>query len=106
MTARLVGAALLGAGGPGRRAKIAGVSSGAFPADLDHIRGLLTEVRPDVVLAFGTVARDAMLRIGYAGELIIGPHPTARGAATVPELRRMARELARVVKAAAVTEAR
>lgn len=54
-----------------------------FPADYAHIRGLLKSHSPEVVLAFGRVASDALkqIRIADAGswQLIVGPHPAARG---------------------------
>src|SRR4051812_46235657 len=37
--------------------KLAGVSSGSFPPDPGHIRAVLVEVQPAVVLAFGRVAQ-------------------------------------------------
>lgn len=63
--------------------KLAGVSSGSFPPDPEHIR---------IVLAFGRVAQKGILPL-WDGPLVCGPHPTARGAETLPGLREMARQL-------------
>lgn len=74
--------------------KLGGRASSSFPPDLDHIRAELEDVRPDVVLAFGRVAADALPKV-WTGALITGPHPTARPPVDVPgELARMKHELA------------
>lgn len=64
-------------------------ASSVFRADHEHIRATLAEVKPDVVLAFGRVASEALAAIGPAALLIGGPHPVARGADTLPRLRAM-----------------
>jgi hypothetical protein len=58
--------------------KLAGASSGSFPPDPDHIRAVIEEVKPAVVLAFGRVAENGV-RTLWDGPFIVGPHPTARG---------------------------
>jgi hypothetical protein len=52
-----------------------------FPPDFDHMRGVIEDVRPSVVLAFGKVAGRALEFLKPAGVAIIkAPHPAARGA--------------------------
>lgn len=68
---------------------IGGQSSSCFPADLVHLQALLNEVKPDIVLAFGRIASDALVQLVPASKLIIGPHPTARGANVLPQLHAM-----------------
>lgn len=69
--------------------EIGGESSSCFPADLDHLRAVLCDVQPDVVLAFGRIASDAMTALVPAEKLITGPHPTARGGFVMQQLTRM-----------------
>lgn len=77
--------------------EIAGKSAGVFPADPHHIHAVIGHFRPDVILAFGRVATDAMEKLVPAGaKLISGPHPAARRLTVVDELREMARQLAEV----------
>ncbi|HYF07664.1 MAG TPA: hypothetical protein VD970_08585 [Acetobacteraceae bacterium] len=80
--------------------RLADASSGAFPPDPAHIRAVLAEVRPRVVLAFGRIAEQGVRPL-WSGPLIVGPHPTARGADTVSRLRAMAAELDAFLKAPA-----
>lgn len=72
--------------------KLAGMSSGRFPPDSEHIRSVLDEIRPGIVLAFGRVAQKGILSL-WGGPVVCGPHPTARGAETLPAMRDMARQL-------------
>jgi len=58
--------------------EIGGKSSSAFPADLDHIRKAIDKHRPDVILAFGKIAGDAMAAIRPLTRVIRAPHPAAR----------------------------
>jgi hypothetical protein len=65
-------------------------ASSCFPADLVHLQAALDRVKPDVVLAFGRIASDALVQlIPAGGNLIIGPHPTARGAHVLEQLHAM-----------------
>lgn len=70
--------------------------SACFPADPGHIGRVLEEHEPDVVLAFGRVASEAL-----AGrcrcELLTGPHPAARAPDTMRRLRAMAGRLERLI---------
>ncbi len=52
-------------------------STKAYRADYDHIAGVLTDQSPDVVLAFGQIASDALAKCWH-GHLLCGPHPAAR----------------------------
>jgi len=52
----------------------------------------LDEERPDVVLAFGKIASQALPGL-WTGPLITGPHPAARGAEVPARLKAMAAEL-------------
>lgn len=70
--------------------EIGGKSSACFPADLAHLRAVLTEEKPDIVLGFGKIACDALAGLVDGYNLVVGPHPTARGADTLPRLRIMA----------------
>jgi hypothetical protein len=78
--------------------EIGGESSSCFPADLEHLRATLAEVRPDIVLGFGKIACDALAVLVDGHDLVVGPHPTARGADTLPRLRIMAECLDNMVK--------
>ena len=78
--------------------EIGGHASSAFPADLEHLRAALAEVKPDIVLGFGKIACDALAGLVDGHDLVIGPHPTARGADTLPRLRIMADCVANMVK--------
>lgn len=67
--------------------QIGGKASSKFPADACHIRRVIAKHKPDIILAFGQSAKDALLEIRREGschesiatwKLIIGPHPAAR----------------------------
>ena len=58
--------------------KIAGQSSGVFPADLEHIRSAIDKHKPDVILCFGKVACDGVRALGLSIPVYYGPHPAAR----------------------------
>jgi hypothetical protein len=70
--------------------EIGGESSACFPADIAHLRATLDEVKPDIVLGFGKVACDALAGLVDGHDLVVGPHPVARGQDTLPRLRNMA----------------
>lgn len=70
--------------------EIAGNARDIFPADLVHLRAVLDEVEPDVVLAFGRIASAALTQLVPRRKLLIGPHPTARQSDTFAKLRFMA----------------
>jgi hypothetical protein len=64
-----------------------------FPPDIDHLKAVLAEIRPDVVLSFGRIASVALSQMVPAEKLIVGPHPTARQGDTLHRLRNMAARL-------------
>lgn len=78
--------------------RLAGQSSGCFHPDPEHIRAVLEEVKPSVVLVFGKVAEKGVLPL-WKGRTIIGPHPTARGGDVVPALERMSAQLDAILHA-------
>jgi hypothetical protein len=84
---------------------IGGKSSACFPADLAHLRAVLDDVRPDIVLGFGKIACDALAGLVDGYDLVVGPHPTARGADTLPRLRIMADCLNNMLKNRSVSNA-
>ena len=65
-------------------------SSSCFPADPEHIKAVLEEHRPDVVLTFGKVATDALKKTCDNFKLIAGPHPAARQHNVMARLEKMA----------------
>lgn len=73
--------------------EIAGNPRDTFPPDLAHLRAVLDEVKPDVVLAFGRIASNALTALVTADKLLTGPHPTARQPDTIARLYRMAENL-------------
>jgi hypothetical protein len=73
--------------------EIAGNPREVFPADLSHLRAVLEELKPDVVLAFGRIASDALTGLVPTDKLLIGPHPTARQPNTMTRLHSMAEAL-------------
>ena len=82
--------------------EIGGKSSSAFPADLPHIRRAIEQHKPDVILAFGKIAKDALQCMGI--KAIFGPHPAARFGA-VQGLEQVAADLkARLATGAAPPE--
>ncbi len=58
--------------------QVASESSGAFPPDPDHVRQVLDEVKPDVVVVFGKIAEGIVPMIDC--KCVVAPHPAARGA--------------------------
>lgn len=70
--------------------EIAGNPRQTFPPDMVHLARTINELAPDVVLAFGKIASDALRKLVPSEKLITGPHPTARQADTLIRLRAMA----------------
>lgn len=63
-------------------------ASACFPPDLDHMRDVIDDVRPAIIIAFGAVARRALEAIRPSGvSIILAPHPAARGPETMADLR-------------------
>jgi hypothetical protein len=55
--------------------EIGGKASSCFPADQAHLRAVLDDVKPDLVLAFGRIAGNALAELVPGAKLILGPHP-------------------------------
>lgn len=66
--------------------QIGSVSASTFPADVVHLIETIADVKPDVVIAFGKVAGDALALLVYPNQLIRAPHPCARGVDTALHL--------------------
>lgn len=70
-------------------------SASKFKHDPGHILKVVREVEPDVILAFGKVAEDAVASVMWGRQgngsptRIYGPHPTARGGDTFFRLQKM-----------------
>ena len=77
--------------------EIGDFASASFPADSVHLQKILEDINPDVVLAFGRIATDGLAPLVPPEMLIIGPHPVARGAATLPKLISMKKCLLEVI---------
>lgn len=84
--------------------EIAGDPRKVFPADMDHLRQLLAEEKPDIVIAFGKVASNALAQLVPGENLLICPHPTARQADTLPRLRAAASCLENMVRHRAASQ--
>ena len=73
-----------------------GESSACFEYDADHMRQVMLDHKPDVVMLFGKVAlggwKAGKLETATDRRLVIieGPHPAARGADVPIQLRHMA----------------
>lgn len=78
--------------------EIAGESSGVFPADPIHLRKLVDEVKPDVIVCFGNVARDGMTAVTDQ-MVVFAPHPAARAPDTMDRLRASYQELLFILEA-------
>lgn len=50
------------------------------PPDMDHIRAVIAEVKPDIIITFGAVAYRAIKDLEeWKGPHFMSPHPNARG---------------------------
>lgn len=58
--------------------EIGGFAGSSFAADPDHIRRAIELHRPDVVLAFGAIARAGVDEVKPGVPIIYSPHPTAK----------------------------
>lgn len=76
---------------------IAGQASGCPPGDPKHVQAALERIKPDVVLAFGGVADNALSCVVRALNprtiIISGPHPASRRKDTPQQLEDMRRLL-------------
>lgn len=78
--------------------EIGGASSAVFTSDIEHMCSVLNHHRPNIVLAFGRIASDAMQSIECDGadapyKVIYGPHPASRHQSVTSDLREMFRKV-------------
>jgi len=83
--------------------QIGGKSNSTFPADQKHISSVIEKHQPDIILTFGSLAKDALNQWSrdemYKCEprplpvVISGPHPAARYGTVQQELWEMRDEL-------------
>lgn len=78
--------------------EIAGNPRDVYKADLEHLRQVLFEESPDIVIGFGRIACGALQQLVDGQNLIICPHPTARQADTLPRLQAAASCLENMVQ--------
>lgn len=73
---------------------IGGHAASSFPADPEHLRRVIAETEPEVIVTFGAIARAGINQVWH-GTAIHAPHPCARHATALDELRmaRMALDL-------------
>ncbi len=57
---------------------LADTPDGVFPPDRKHLRRVLRRVRPDVILACGKVANEALTQIEVTAPVVEMPHPAYR----------------------------
>lgn len=77
--------------------EIGSYSASKFKADPVHIRGVIEEVKPDLVLAFGKISCEAIKNLELSIPILYGPHPAARFD-PMPALREMKIALLRQMK--------
>lgn len=65
---------------------IGGHSASNFPADPEHLRQVIAETTPEVIVTFGAIARAGINQVWH-GTAIHAPHPCARHAGAMDELR-------------------
>lgn len=72
--------------------EIGGHASAAFPADTGHLRSVIVEQSPRIVIGFGVIACDGLRSVlrefSDPPTFIEAPHPAARGPDTLPRLMR------------------
>lgn len=81
--------------------EIAGNPRDVFPADALHLKAVLEEVKPDVVIAFGRIAGVALSQLVPGDKLVLAPHPTARQPDTLQRLKWAAEAVKNMERAAA-----
>lgn len=64
-----------------------GRASSCFPADRAHLTALIQEEQPDIIIAFGKIARDGLADLFPSDRLLTAPHPTARHAGVLDQIR-------------------
>lgn len=78
--------------------EISGDSRSSFPPNLGHIRAVLEELQPRVVVAFGKIATLAVKQV-WDGPLVIAPHPASLHVSAVGNLDLAARRLREMLAA-------
>lgn len=70
-------------------------ASSRFPADLQHIQQVIDKHKPTVVIAFGQLAKDALMQLYERNSfvLLLAPHPAARQSDVSQQLRELKRLL-------------
>lgn len=54
-------------------------SGASFPADLSHLHRTIRRVKPDLILACGSISQSALKELRPAVSVVAMPHPTYRG---------------------------
>lgn len=78
--------------------EIGGHASSVFPPDVAHLRAVVESVSPDIIIAFGTIARDGLTQ-ATDRRIVLAPHPVARGADTMDRLNAALREVQELIEA-------
>ena len=68
--------------------EIGGKSSSVYAYDMIHIRDVIDEVKPDIVITFGKVAQNGVWSVRAEGRYQVynAPHPMARHSTVTEEL--------------------
>lgn len=73
--------------------EIGGCASARFPADIQHLQRVIDKHKPTHVIAFGQLAKDALMQLYESGRgdyvLFIAPHPAARQSDVTAQLRNL-----------------
>ncbi len=72
--------------------EISGDPKEILPVQLDHIKAVLENQKPDVVLTFGRIAADALKAAGCQAKMICAPHPAARQPDTLAKIQAAVKE--------------
>lgn len=85
---------------------VGSVASHCPPADPEHIKDCIQYFKPNIVLAFGNVAKDgvtcSLFLAPSSFDYIEGSHPAARHATVISELKAMANDVKSRIDAAKV----
>lgn len=63
-----------------------------FPAQPEHIRNVIETHQPQVIVAFGRIAAEAVQPI-WNGRLFLAPHPAARQSTVIRDLENIAKQI-------------
>lgn len=78
--------------------EVGGHSSSIFPPDYEHINGVCLKHNPDIIVAFGKQASEALTKRDGFEFLFCGPHPANRRDGTREELCDLRERIERLVK--------